>query len=199
MNNEIREQFFKNRAIPIKDVVSKELASFLSHVLLRAPIYRGQKDDTQVPGAAGILDHEYVFETLQERIWPLVENVIGEELIPTYSYARLYANGCDLKKHTDRPACEISVTVQLARSHHYSWPIWMGGKRYDLGEGDGVIYLGEQIEHWREPCDGPEGYLSGQVFFHFVRKNGPHIMQANDRRPESTMYIRNQQFIFEGK
>jgi hypothetical protein len=75
----------------------------------------------------------------------------------------------------------------------------MGGKRYDLGEGDAVIYLGEQIEHWREVCDGPEGYLSGQVFCHFVRKNGQHTHAANDGRSKSPMYFRNARLTFESK
>jgi hypothetical protein len=69
-----------------------------------------------------------MFETLQERLWPTIEAAVGEELIPTYSYARLYSNGDVLEKHSDRPACEISVTIQLGRSHHYAWPIYMGDK-----------------------------------------------------------------------
>jgi hypothetical protein len=34
-------------------------------------------------------------------------------MLPTYSYARIYANGDELKKHRDRPACEVSVTLHL--------------------------------------------------------------------------------------
>jgi hypothetical protein len=56
----------------------------------------------------------------------------------------------------------------------------MGGQRFDLGEGDGVVYPGCDVEHWRNPCDGPDGYYSGQVFLHFVRKNGPYAAEAGD-------------------
>ena len=36
--------------------------------------------------------------------------LIGKEVLPTYSYARLYTEGEILSKHKDRPSCEISVT-----------------------------------------------------------------------------------------
>ena len=34
----------------------------------------------------------------------------GLQLIPTYSYARIYKKGDILKRHKDRPSCEISTT-----------------------------------------------------------------------------------------
>ena len=128
---------------------------------------------------------------------------MGEELIPTYSYARLYQNGCILEKHTDRPACEVSVTIQLGRSHNYSWPVYMGPYRFDLNEGDGVIYSGCDIEHWRNVCDGPSDYYSGQVFCHFVRKNGQYsdeFLDSKNRKPgEYITFERNRTLMMETK
>ncbi|CAB4140528.1 hypothetical protein UFOVP405_51 [uncultured Caudovirales phage] len=195
--NEILNQ---QGAILIKDVLNKELCAFLSHCLMRSSLYKnGIQDDDQVQGSLGILDHEVTFETAHEKIWPALELVLEEELIPTYSYARLYTNGNVLEKHTDRPSCEVSVTVQLARSHHYAWPIYMGNQRFDLGEGDGVIYKGCDIEHWRDKCDGPENYVSGQAFFHFVKKKGNNAEWKNDKRIIQNFYMRNRNYIFEGK
>lgn len=160
-------------------VVPVEFCYFFTHALLRQADI-DPRSDAQIPNAKAILDHEYMFETLHECLWPVVEQTVGEELMPTYAYARLYSNGDVLERHTDRPACEVSITIQLGRSHHYAWPIYMGGKRVDLGEGDGVIYPGCDVEHWRNPCDGPDGYYSGQVFLHFVRKNGPYATEVGD-------------------
>jgi hypothetical protein len=56
----------------------------------------------------------------------------------------------------------------------------MGNQRFDLGEGDAVIYKGCDVNHWREKCDGPDNYYSGQVFIHFVRKNGEFVDQHKD-------------------
>ena len=167
--------------ILIPRLLPVEFCHFLTHVLLRQADL-DPKGDAQIPNAKAILDHEYMFETLQERLWPVVEQVTGDELIPTYAYARLYSNGDELTKHTDRPACEVSLTLQLGRSHHYAWPIYMGGQRFDMAEGDGVIYPGCDVEHWRDRCDGPDGYYAGQVFLHFVRKNGPHASEVGDKR-----------------
>lgn len=176
-------------------MVSKELCHYLTHMLMVcAGRKNGRPGDAQVPEASVVVDHEYAFETLQEILWPYIENAVGEELMPTYSYARLYKNGNTLAKHVDRPACEVSVTIQLGRSHHYAWPIYMDGNRVDLAEGDGVIYSGCNIEHWRNTCDGPDGYYSGQVFVHFVRKNGPYAEHAGDlqkRNIDEIAFVKN--------
>jgi hypothetical protein len=172
-------------------IIPTEFCQFFTHVLMRQADLN-PRGDAQIPNAKAILDHEYMFETLHERLWPVIEQVMGEELIPTYAYARLYSNGDVLKKHTDRPACEVSITIQLGRSHHYAWPIYMGGQRFDLGEGDGVIYPGCNVEHWRDACAGPDGYYSGQVFLHFVRKNGSYAAEAGDSTVRDTYsYMKN--------
>lgn len=168
------------KAILCPKLVSLELCKFFTHVLLRQ-VDLNPGGDPQIPNAKAILSHDYMFETLQEQLWPTMEQAVGEELIPTYSYARLYGNGDVLKRHTDRPACEVSITIQLGRSHHYAWPIFMGNQRFDLSEGDGVIYPGCDIEHWRDVCDGPENYYSGQVFCHYIRKNGQFLSEVGDK------------------
>lgn len=172
----------KNGAVIIPKLIPIEFCQFFTHVLLRQQYVQETKGDAQVPNAAAIINNRdsLIFETLQERVWPRIESIVGEELLPTYSYARLYSNGDELKIHTDRPACEISATIQLGRSHHYSWPIYMGGQRFDLAEGDAVIYKGCEIEHYRKICDGPDNYYSGQVFIHFVRKNGEFAGHSKD-------------------
>jgi len=183
----------------LKGIVPIEFCHFFTHVLMRHGDMNPRSDE-QIPNALSILDHEYMFETLHERLWPMVEHVTGEELIPTYAYARLYSNGDVLERHTDRPACEVSVTIQLGRSHHYAWPIYMGGQRFDLAEGDGVIYPGCDVEHWRDKCDGPDGYYSGQVFLHFVRKYGEYAEEVGDSTTRNTYsYLKNRTFAMESK
>lgn len=180
------EIFEKYGAVYLKNVLDKPLCDFLTHMLMRYKhhndIIGRQSNDDQIPNAGCVMGHNIVFDTVSEKIWPKLEEVVGEPLIPTYTYSRLYQNGNELKVHKDRPSCEISITLQLSRSHHYSWPIYAGKKRFDLAEGDALLYKGCDVEHWREPCNGPEGYYSGQVFCHFVRENGPHKEFAGDRR-----------------
>lgn len=198
--------FNKNGAVIIPKLIPIEFCQFFTHILLRQQYLQEVKGDPQVPTAVAIMgkNESLIFETLQERLWPRIENIVGEELLPTYSYARLYSNGNELKVHTDRPACEISVTIQLGRSHHYAWPIYMGGQRFDLAEGDAVIYKGCDIDHWREKCNGPENYYSGQVFIHFVRKNGEFVDHYKDvvlqgEHRHKIDFTRNRTYLMEMK
>lgn len=200
------ELLYAQGYLHLKDILSKDLCHHLTHILSRAAdVGYGTRPETdlQVPTAKAILEHEIVFETVLEKVWPDIEDVLGEEVLPTYAFARLYSNGDVLEKHIDRPACEISMTIQLGRSHHYAWPIYMGGTRIDMAEGDGVLYLGDKIEHWRNVCDGPQGYYSGQTFLHYVRKQGENSREAGDLtyRPgvDQIVFVKNRTLAMEQK
>lgn len=177
--------------IYVKDVVSIEMANFMTEALrLKAAL--GSVGDSQCPNAKVSVHNELIFQTLLEKMWPKIEAVIGEKLIPTYCYSRLYGTDDVLEKHTDRDSCEVSMTVQLGRSHHYSWPIYMEGQRFDLGVGEGIIYTGCTAEHWRDKCDPPDDtYYSGQVFLHYVKENGTRAEFAGDKLYEVLPYVRN--------
>ncbi len=195
----MEKQPVQHSLLHLRKLVPPEFCHFFTHVLMRQADLNPSGDD-QIPNAKSILSHEYMFETLHERLWPVLERAVNDELIPTYAYARLYSNGDVLEKHTDRSACEVSITIQLGRSHHYSWPIYMGGHRFDLAEGDGVVYPGCDIEHWRDKCDGPDGYYSGQVFLHFVRKNGPFASEVGDNTIRNKYsYGKNRTMLMEVK
>jgi hypothetical protein len=186
-----------NKTIHVCNLIPYEFCKFFTHVLLRHADLPQTFKDPQAPNALTCLSSDVMFETLQEYLWPTIEKIIGEELLPTYAYARLYHNEDELKPHKDRPSCEVSVTIQLARSNDYIWPIYMEDKQYLLNEGDAVIYLGTELEHWRNVCAGPDGYYSGQVFLHYVYKNGPYSMYANDTESrklsnvKEAIYIKN--------
>ena len=102
----------------------------------------------------------------------------GLELLPTYAFWRMYTLNADLKKHKDRPSCEISVTIMIG-SDGTIWPIYMDGAELNLGPGDAAIYLGCEIEHWREEFKGD---WQAQTFLHYVDKNGPNKEWVKDKR-----------------
>jgi hypothetical protein len=110
---------------------------------------------------------------------PHFEKVSGRKLYPTYSYARLYKPGEELKKHTDRPACEISATLTLGFEGN-PWSIYMAGNKIDMQVGDAVLYRGMDVEHWREKYI--EGEWQAQVFLHYVDANGPNTEYKYDKR-----------------
>lgn len=90
---------------------------------------------------------------------------------PSFCFFTFYKRGSRLKRHVDRPQCRWNMSLQLdARPATTPWPlgIEVDGKKHliTLGNGDGVIYSGFNLPHWRGPI--PRGLTCGVCSFHFV-------------------------------
>jgi hypothetical protein len=137
--------------------------------------------DPQAPGSPSI--HNYVpFVALMCEKTVRMNELAEEKLLPTYAYARIYKNGAELVKHKDRPACEISVTLNIG-GDGTSWPICFTKPdgsvvSKDLKPGQAVIYFGCISEHWREGAFTGQEY--GQVFLHYVRSEGKYTNHCFD-------------------
>jgi len=118
-----------------------------------------------------------LMELLLEKVTPRVEKELGKPVWPTYSYLRVYNECSKLVKHTDRPACQVSVSCTLGRDKE--WPLIVEGKKIIIHPGDGLLYYGEKVKHWREEY---EGDYQAQVFFHYVEKKGKYADEKFDRR-----------------
>ena len=182
--NEYVKTFQKQGYVVVKNFISKEMGKHLFEYLKLCVEMNNPKDDPQVPGSHVIGHGDLVFDSLMKTMKYKMEYCTGLDLYPTYSYTRFYKPGNELKIHRDRPSCEISLTVKLSDTGWYNWPIWMVDTPYDLNDGDGVIYRGCDLDHWREPCGGYEDYRMGQVFMHYVNKNGPYTEWKYDKRYE---------------
>ena len=193
----------------IRQALSKDLSNFIfNYMMLQRDAvafmvkhnkvnsqnpFMGRRDDEQIPGAYSKYA-DWVMETLLMYMIPIMKAKTGLELIPTYSYTRLYEKGNILHRHKDRPSCEISTTLHLGGDE---WPIFLNpdpkrgnvygpqegkykiqsysptndkGNQVDLKVGDMLIYSGCELEHWREPF---QGNVCSQVFLHYNHANGP--------------------------
>ena len=200
----------------IRQALSKELANFIfNYMMLQrdavdfmvkhnkvnpANPFMGNRVDKQIPGAYSKYA-DWVMETLLMYMIPIMKAKTGLELIPTYTYTRLYEKGNILHRHKDRPSCEISTTLHLGGE---PWPIFLDptgadnilsgretttivkpgapkGVQVDLKVGDMLIYSGCDLEHWREPF---QGTICSQVFLHYNHASGP-FAKTNifDKRP----------------
>jgi len=206
--------FKKNKYQVIRNAISKELAN-LAYTYLQIsaeadhwmitnqmthdknPLV-GNFKDTQVPGSYAKYG-DRLMETLLVKVIPIMKVKTELNLIPTYSYTRLYRKGNILKRHKDRPSCEISTTLNLGGDN---WDIFLDptgtnnvideyknihkpnapkGIKISLKPGDMLIYSGCELEHWREPF---QGNLCGQVFLHYNHANGPYAKtNLYDKRP----------------
>ena len=197
----------------IKNAISYELANFIfNYFLLKrdAVQFMYQNNITydtgilctwavqQVPNTYSCYA-DSVMETLLIKVLPKMQQETGLQLVPTYSYARLYKHGDILKRHKDRPSCEISTTLNLGGD---PWSIFIDGTGSDTGideyknihkpnapegtkvlldVGDMLVYSGCELEHWREPF---KGNTCGQVFLHYNHVNGPFANSNRfDKRP----------------
>ena len=206
--------FKKNKYQVLRNAISKDLAAFCykylqisaeaDHWMLNNGVtHAGNKlvgnfNDPQVPNSyAKYADR--VMETLLVDTIKVMQKKTGLRLVPTYSYCRLYRTGNILKRHKDRPSCEISTTLNLGGD---PWPILIDptgsnnvideyknihkpgapkGVEVNLKPGDMLIYSGCELEHWREPF---KGKLCGQVFLHYNHADG-RFAKSNlyDKRP----------------
>ncbi len=198
----------------IRGALSKEVANFIFNYMMlqrdavdymmkhqRLNPYNpfiGRRDDQQVPGVYSKYA-DWAMEALLMYMIPIMKAKTGLALIPTYSYTRVYEKGSILRRHKDRPSCEISTTLHLGGDE---WPIFLDptgsnnvideyknihkpnapqGIAVHLKQGDMLIYSGCELEHWREPF---QGTVCSQVFLHYNHANGP-FAKTNllDKRP----------------
>lgn len=141
-------------------------------------------EERQVAGSVARYNIPYLKAAHQE-IQQKVQKIISEKLYPTYFYDRFYFRGQELTKHIDRGACEISVTVNISHNLGHDWPIYFelpDGKveEFTMQPGDGVIYHGITLPHWREPMKGDKDSYFHQCFFHYVRADGEYLQHAFD-------------------
>jgi hypothetical protein len=164
----------------ILEVTSLEF--FRRYALKRASDGTMSLHDPQSPGTPSAYA-DPLMDALLAKLLPTVERLTGLNLFPTYSYFRIYKRGDVLKCHRDRPACEVSVTLNLGCSSDTPWPIWivgpLGKACVSLRPGDALIYRGCDCDHWREAFE--EEY-SAQVFLHYVNRDGPSAEWKFDKR-----------------
>jgi len=210
------ESFEKNGYFVIKDLWNPEE---LYHSL---PQERGQISywnkkldqfehnpvESQVEGSLSRYWHPQ-YRSIHSHIRIKLEKELGRKLYNTYYYDRFYFPGQELKRHLDRDACEISVTVHIGtnlRGKNADWPIWIKtpdtysdkkktqvlvsgeNRSIILNPGDGMVYKGCERPHWREPMPGRKKtwwnrkeFYYHQIFFHYVLSDGQRAQFAWDR------------------
>lgn len=149
--------------------------------------------------AIEVYSHQYV--PMAGFLWgstPVMESIVGCRLVPTYAYFRIYQGNDVCRVHSDRHACQHSLSLTLALADNRPWALAVEKQRRDapvrtvdndfgggafaaipMGAGDAVIYQGVNHRHGRlEP--NPNQW-SAHAFLHWVDRSGPYKDQAFDR------------------
>lgn len=171
----------KNNYLIVPNFISLEKAEEIRQNIRNDSVENNYEGDGQAPNSASVYNHTSCLELLTNKT-SHVSDLIGESVLPTYAYSRIYYKGSILDKHVDREECEVSLTVHLGSD--CSWPIFIQTPdkeevSVDLNPGDAMIYYGCVAPHWREQYDGEE---YSQVFLHYVKTNGKNSDRYFDRK-----------------
>ena len=128
---------------------------------------------------------------------PMISELTGRDLLPSYDYFRVYQKGDICRLHTDRPSCEHSLSMTLGYSDGQPWPLDIARppsdapvKKLDedFGEepynsiamkpGDAVLYRGVERRHGRVTPNPNRS--SSHLFLHWVERDGKHQAHAFD-------------------
>ena len=156
-------------------------------------IYHGNWDgnwgDHQAPKGSFSMYGDVLMDTILQFATKRMNEFTGMELVPTYSYWRLYEKDEELVAHKDRSSCEISTTLSIGKDYSnlnndYMWSIYVKNRKgedvpINLNDGDMLVYRGCELTHWREPLQGNH---HAQVFLHYNDKNGQYN-EPYDGRP----------------
>ena len=132
--------------------------------------------ESQVEGSLSRYYHPQ-YRRIHSLVRLKLEKELGRKLYNTYYYDRFYFSGQALTKHSDRDACEISVTMHISTNlpqPEKDWPIKIktpdtytddkktavlvpGEERSCvLDPGDGMVYKGCERPHWRDAMQPPK-------------------------------------------
>jgi hypothetical protein len=179
----MRLEVIQNNYLHVPDFISENEARALTKEFDSHCKKFNLSGDQQVPNSQAMYNFMPFVRLMVKKI-SHVNELLGEEVLPTYTYARVYKNGSVLKRHRDRPACEISFTLNLSKD--VDWPIYFqrpdsSETSIELNPGDAVLYLGCQADHWRNKFEGEEHV---QLFLHYVRADGPKSWAFFDKQQQ---------------
>ncbi|MEQ1492234.1 MAG: hypothetical protein ABL932_16950, partial [Terricaulis sp.] len=169
--------------------IKADLPSATSQFLTHAPIIKKTSID--------IYGRDY--PPMVQLLWgltPAMCALTGRDLLPTYNYFRLYRKGDICRVHSDRDACEHSLSLTLGYADDLVWPFEVardpisaptqieddfGGHGFSsiaMQPGDAVLYRGVEHRHGRT-SPNPNRW-SAHMFLHWIDRNGPHAGEAFD-------------------
>lgn len=172
-----QEDFQTRGFLIVRKFCSPETADLMAeNLLLHKEVEQANtgryNQDTQVPNAYaryGLFDYAL-------RFWAdKIGKIMGKQLVPVNSYARIYENGNQLTKHADRPELEYNISLCL-RTDRTPWAFgitdYQGNDHLAyLDQGDALFYHG-QMTHWRE--GSYQGQEQMQVFLHYCGQGSEH-------------------------
>lgn len=167
-----RLELSRDRLTVLPNLLDMAACRSLSQHFDRLIAQKAFRRDPQTPGRLAI-HNEPLARRLHHEFVDLVGFLVGQVVKASYCYSVIYRAGSELTRHTDRPQCEWTISLLVGskpRGSARDWPIYfeLPTRRVSvkLDRGDGVLFDGTKIPHWRDPM--PNGCTARLMFFHFV-------------------------------
>jgi len=192
--DEISTSFVKNRFVVVKNMIPKYLLENLKNCYMDLDNHKLMIDgDTQVR-KRHVSYNDRCGRFIHFHFSDIVRAIAHHNVIPTYTYTGLYQSGSVLDPHTDRLACDFTISL-----NHYQqpkdvpWTLQLGTKESlsnprdvtsaggmmpkpevtvdaDLYEGDGLLIMGRHLTHMRRG-ELPPGHRTHNSFYHYVQSD----------------------------
>ena len=107
----MRQQIIQNNYLYVPEFISRGDALSLAKEFKEHCTKFNLVGDSQSFNSSAKYDFLPFLRLLVEKV-PEVTALLGEKVLPTYTYARIYRRGSVLERHRDRHACEISFTLK---------------------------------------------------------------------------------------
>jgi hypothetical protein len=190
----------------IRGLVPPEVASNLFKQLQMDLEAAGQSFNTYAQDQA-LSRHQtvdisgHLYRPLTTFLWgltPIISQITGADLLPSYDYFRIYQQDDVCRVHSDRPSCEHSVSLTLVYSDGKPWPLEVGSERVTeekpcvdgwgdevyssvaMEPGDAVLYRGIDLRHARTRPN-PNRW-SAHLFLFWVERGGQFAQHAFDEQ-----------------
>lgn len=113
----------------------------------------------------------------RQTLLPLVREHFGSStILPSWHFGIWYFSKpgyrpSRLGKHTDDGPCTYSVNLCVYQKT--PWDIYVENVKYALNENNGLIFNGEEQEHWREEFPDPENNEVCNIVFFYAEPEHP--------------------------
>ena len=177
---ELRKEFRARKYVLVRDLLHPfhlaALRRYYRKLIAARTISLG---DAQV-GKRFSLHNEPMAMFFHRQLSDVVTRIAGERVKPSYVFFAAYQPGAVLKPHVDREQCQFSFSFLVDYTPEPEdvspWALFVKpqGSRAaaapaHLGIGDGVLYKGCEVLHYRKAL--PANHFSTSLFFHFVPRN----------------------------
>lgn len=182
----------------VPDVVARALVHRLREDLRESGLqFNNFAATSKLLNKPAIEIHGSRYKPMTTFLWgltPIVSEMIGIDLLPSYCFFRIYQAGDICRVHSDRDACQHSLSLTLAYADDKPWEFNVGKSPIETAQpfaesfdpepyatvvmkpGDAVLYQGPRYRHGRiQP--NPNRW-SAHMFLHWVAKDGPYTAQA---------------------